>query len=322
MTGVKVWSGPWVTPQCPNPLKCAAGKYSKQPELGEYSGLDGPGSKACQPCDAGKYSKEGGDAFGQCSKCEAGRFSATTGASTCSGTCDAGKYSKEGSSECSKCEAGKFSGTSASVCTACEFGHFSDSSASVCSKCEAPAGHACTEGSASKEGVKCPSHLSCPGGASGASPTMVIIVGLIAALALCFSFYVVYAMSQRRAKCGGCGVDLSCSKTLIQIANVRVVALFVAVTFWPLLSVFAGLAIRFFNGSLRGGMIAIVVLASFVARAMITIGVFASLVALTALCGMTQTGMEAGLWKWMNQSVCCLCQQRSKPNQVHIDMEE
>jgi len=153
---------------------------------------------------------------------------------------------------------------------------------------------------------------------------MVIIVGLIAALALCFSFYVVHAMSQGRVKCGGCGVELSkCSKTLIQIANVRVVALFVAVTFWPLLAVFATwLEIRFFNGSLRSGMIAIVVLAWFVALAMIAIGVFVSLVALTALCGLTQTGMETSLWKWMNQSVCCLCQQRGKPNQVHIDIED
>jgi len=62
----------------------------------------------------------------------------------------------------------------------------------------------------------------CPSGTSGISPTMTIMLQFITALSMGFACHVAHAMS-KPATCGGCGFELSCSKTLIQIVRVRVV---------------------------------------------------------------------------------------------------
>jgi hypothetical protein len=91
--------GKWLA-ICPSPALCPAGTYSV-----EGKGMDGPGGKACRPCDAGKYESNNGSSV--CANCVAGTYSKTAGASS--------------QSVCTDCMAGTYSPTPGafpqSVCT-------------------------------------------------------------------------------------------------------------------------------------------------------------------------------------------------------------
>jgi len=103
----------------------------------------------------------------------------------------------------------------------------------------------------------------------------------------------------------------------------RVVVLFVAVASWPLLAVFAGLAVRWVNDSLRGGMIAIVVLFSVGTMVVLVLFILRDRFSKFAFTVNLFQETAFGMWKeWVDRPICCLCQQRGKSNQVHIDTED
>ena len=67
---------------------------------------------------------------------------------------------------------------SSDICSSCFVGKWTAQNGSAsCIGCDAPRGYVCLTGPASREGVKCASHLMCPGGAYGDMPVTVICVG-------------------------------------------------------------------------------------------------------------------------------------------------
>jgi hypothetical protein len=77
-----------------------------------------------------------------------------------------------------RCCPGKYSKASSDICTFCFVGKWTAQNGSAsCIGCDAPSGHVCLAGPARREGVKCASHLMCPGGACGDMPVAGISVG-------------------------------------------------------------------------------------------------------------------------------------------------
>ena len=179
----------------------------------------------------------------------------------------------------------------------------------------------CLAGSTSRVGVKCGSHLMCPGGSSGGMPVAVIFVGSVATLLLVGSLlYVANTMSEsercftmsepeRCFQCkeglGGEGGGLACSNASTEVVKVRAVVSLLPVASCLLLAVLSGLALPLPEISPEG------------LRDLVAVTVLASLLTAASSCLLPLV-----FRRWVKRPFCCLCQQKVKGNQIAaIDIE-